>query len=261
MYVIKINIYFFLFIFLFSCKNPSKEIKTSYNGENKIDSIFIDGKLYQIKSYKYEVVPDGEYKTFYNNGNIKEDYFIKLTKKDGKYLEYYPSGNIKSDLYYKEDVLDDAAEYYYDLKPDTILATYEGDTFVMPIFKMKQYLFFYKGKCEFKATYNKETTPLSIEGKIFTIDETSKDKISDLNFVHPINFALTTKVLKVNLIDGERINLNIGRKIPWFVYYSDSLQKPPIQFHLEDNAEYIIYATLNDSYSGLALDDSLIINK
>lgn len=61
--------------------------------KEKLDGVWINGDI-----------DNGEFKSFYANGNVKLHYFHKNNEYDGKFVAYYPNGNKEMVKYYKDGV-------------------------------------------------------------------------------------------------------------------------------------------------------------
>lgn len=84
-------------------KNDVISVNILNNNIYKYDSLDIlkngNNICYDIKT------GTGEYKHYYNNGNIEEEYYQINFKKEGIYKKYFISGNIKIECYYINDCL------------------------------------------------------------------------------------------------------------------------------------------------------------
>ena len=94
-----------------------------YNGILTVDSIYQDGKLYEVKNFNRENgIEEGEQFRFYSNGKIEERVNIvqvgegsQLLKQfDGEKISYYNSGQLKFKEYYVKGKLNGESILYYE---------------------------------------------------------------------------------------------------------------------------------------------------
>jgi antitoxin component YwqK of YwqJK toxin-antitoxin module len=97
-------------LFLKNKSLPDK-IKNDYD-IHRYDSIDALKKANNIHKEKINYNGTGEYKSYYRNGNLKEEYFCANHKKEGIYRKYFPDNTIQIECYYVNDLLHGSYKEY-----------------------------------------------------------------------------------------------------------------------------------------------------
>jgi len=109
-------------------------VLTACGGETKKE-FYNDGSLEFSAEYNSDSKLDGEYKSYYRNGNPEEEKEYSDGKLDGKHISYFENGQIKKEMVYTDNEANGDFKSYYEngkLKSEgTYTKNIFDDTYIM----------------------------------------------------------------------------------------------------------------------------------
>jgi len=174
-------------------------------------------------------------KTFYDNGNIKEEYWVKNNKKNGIYKTYYKNGNIKEQHIFELDKKIDSSLVFYHKHPNVIKEKTkyikDNDTLHISVYYTNGVLYNH-GKVLPNGNkygwWELYTYKGELEGELEYLDIDNSEYLNRTMFYNSNGFINSEKsnyyllhVDKDTVKINESLKITIELKEPFFSYNSD----------------------------------------